>query len=208
MDVWGTYAAGFAEPASARYKRTVEPAGYPVSIDDLRQHCALSGNAWDDYLAGLIAKATNVLEKRLARQFLPSTWTHSVDAFPDELSIEVFPVTAVTQIHYIDYAGNPQTLPTNQYQVDLSGPNRSCRIRPVWGLIWPITRVGTYNAVVTTFTAGYANAAAVPPAAKHAILMLAAHWFRQREPVSGDVVNHVPMTLDWLLDSEATGNYA
>jgi uncharacterized phiE125 gp8 family phage protein len=208
VDPWGTYAAGFAEPPSARYCRTVPAVGYPVTVDEVRAQCALAGNQWDEYLAGLVAKATDTIEHRLNRALLTSTWTASLDAFPDEVRLEMLPVTAVTQVFYVDYNGDNQILPANQYQVDISSPDRVCRIRPVWGLIWPITRVGTFNAVVVTFTAGYAAPDQVPPAVRHAICLLAAHWFRQREPVSSDVVNQVPMTIDWVLQSGDSGNYA
>jgi uncharacterized phiE125 gp8 family phage protein len=208
MDVWGTYAAGFAEPSSARYQQTVAPTSEPVTVLELRAQCSLLDNSWDDYLTQLIAEAREILEKRLSRQFLPATWVHSLDAFPDEISLEMLPVTAVTQIHYVDYAGNGQTLPSTQYQVDISSPDRPCRIRPVWGLIWPITRVGTFNAVQTTFTAGYANAATVPNAAKRAIKLLAAHAFRYREPITEEAVNQVMMAMDWATDGINPGVYA
>ncbi len=207
MDPWGTYAAGFAEPPSARYWRTVPPTALPVTVDQLRAQCSLVGDEWDEYLAGLIAKATDTIEHRINRQLLPATWTASLDAFPDEVRLEMLPVAGVTQVFYIDYNGDDQVLDPSQYQVDISSPDRCCRIRPVWGLIWPITRVGTFNAVVVTFHAGYATADEVPPAIKHAICLLAAHWFFHREPVSPDVVNQVPMTIDWVLQSGDAGNY-
>jgi uncharacterized phiE125 gp8 family phage protein len=208
MDVWGTYAAGFAEPASGRYAQTVAPIGEPLSVPEARQQCSILDTSWDDYLARLITECREILEKRLSRQFLPATWTHSLDAFPDEIQLEVLPVTAVTKIHYIDYAGNPQDLPANQYQVDISSPDRPCRIRPVWGLVWPITRVGTFNAVVTTFTAGYADAPSVPAAAKRAMKLLIAHAFQHREPITDEAVNQVLMSMDWAADAAGTGIYA
>ncbi len=214
MDVFGTYAAGFADPSSARYMQTVPPSLEPVTVDDAKSQCSIfpDDTSWDDYLTGLLAKSRAVIERRIGRQFCPATWTLSLDAFPDEISLEVLPVTGVTSIVYVDYAGNTQTLPTNQYQVDLSSRNRPARIRPVWGLIWPVTRVGTYNAVVVTFTAGYplstTNAANAPLAAQQAILMLTAQWFKHREPTTDEVVHQVPISLDWALEAENPEVYA
>lgn len=208
MDSFATYAAGFAEPYSARYKQTVAPTAEPVTLDDAKRQCSILDDSWDAYLVGLISKARETIEKRIARQFVSATWTLSLDAFPTEIAIAVTPVTAITSIVYTDYAGNTQTLPTNQYQVDLSSPNRPARIRPVWGLVWPITRVGTYNAVVVTFKAGYATPLDVPQCAKHAILMLVAQWFKHREPTTDEIVNAVPISIDWALEAENPEVYA
>ena len=207
MDVFGTYAAGFAEPSSCRYAQTIAPAGEPVTLAEAMAHCARLDEFFGQYVHDLIQKARRTIERRIGRQFLPATWTHSVDAFPDEICLEITPVTAVSQIVYVDYLGVTRTLPTDQYQVDISSPDRPARIRPVWGLVWPITRVGTYNAVVTTFKAGYADAAAVPAPAKQAILMLVAQWLKYREPVAGEIVNQVSIALDWALDAENPGVY-
>lgn len=39
----------------------------------------------------------------------------------------------------------------------------------------------------------------VPPTIKHAIMMLAAHWYNQRESVSGTQMHEVPDTLQALI---------
>lgn len=205
-DPWG-YAAGFAGPSSDRYKRTVDATTEPVTLAEVKAQCSILDSSWDTYLTGLITKARSTIERRIGRQFLPATWVLSLDAFPAEVQIEVTPVSAVTSIAYVDYAGNTQTLPEAQYQVDISGGRSPARIRPVWGLVWPITRAGTFNAVAITFTAGYANAASVPPEAAQAILMLAAEWFKHREPTSEGVVNQVPLSIDWALEADNPGIY-
>lgn len=207
MDVWGIYAAGFATPESARYKQTAAPSGEPVTAAELRDQLNLFGTSYDTYLGTLIARARQIVEQRWSRQLLTATWTLSLDAFPDEIQLEVVPVASVTSIVYTDYAGATQTLPSNQYQVDLSSPRRPARIRPVWGLVWPITRVGTYNAVVVTFTAGDTLAASVPPCAKAAVLYLAAAMFRYRESVSDQQVFDVFRVLDDILAAEDPGIY-
>lgn len=196
------------EYSDARYRQTNAPTSEPVLLDDVKSHCSIIDGAWDEYLNGLIAKSRRTIEQRLNRQIMPATYVLSLDCFPCEIVLERVPVTAVTSISYIDANGTTRTLASAEYQVDTSCPDRPARIKPVLGIPWPSTQADTYNAVTVTFTAGYANAAVVPPTLKHAVCMLAAQWFKLREPVTNEIVNVVPMGLDMLLDAENPGVYA
>lgn len=191
-----------------RYKQTVVPTLWPVTLDEAKQHCSILDETWDDYFDGLIKKATAAVEKRLSRQILPATWTLSMDCFPSEIVIEKLPVTAITSIVYKDANGTTTMLSTSDYQKDLSSYDSPARIKPVDGKVWPSTQSDTYNAVVVTFTAGYSSVANVPQGIKNAVLFLIAHWFRVREPVNiGNIVNDISATLDMALSSEDWGIY-
>ena len=193
-----------------QYNRTVAPTADPITLPEAKAHCNVAGtDEYDDYLAQLIGRATDVVEKRLGRQIMPATWTLSLDAFPNEILIGRPPVTAVSSIQYYDTAGDLQTLAANQYQTDFSSPDAPARIKPAVGLTWPATQSGTYGAVVVTFAAGYADQASVPLAMKHAIAFLVAHWFSSREPiVTGTIVAEIPAGLEMLLSLEDWGGYA
>jgi uncharacterized phiE125 gp8 family phage protein len=206
--VYAGYATEFAAPDNMRYKQTVAPTIWPVSVPEARLQCSLIDEDWDEYLQNLIYAATTVVEKRLTRQILPATWTLSCDAFPAEIQILKLPVRSVESVVYTDYQGTVQTHLNTKYQVDLGSENRPARLKPVWGLIWPVTRVGTYNAVVVTFKSGYDDPASVPQTIKNAILYLVAHWFRNREPVGPNALSAVPNTLDAVLSAEDWGCYS
>lgn len=192
------------------YARTVAPTELPVTLDVVKEQCSLVGvDDHDGYVAGLIESATATIEKRIGRQIMPATWTLTLDCFPDEIVVGKLPVSAVSKIEYYDTAGVKQTLAAANYQVDLASPDEPARIKPAYGLVWPSTRSDYYGAVIVTFTAGYATAAAVPPPIKHAVMFLVAHWFDSHEPVIlGTIIATVPNSLDMLLSLEDWGGYA
>ena len=199
---------------SGRYRQTVPPTSEPVTLDEARQQCSLQGNnSWDELLAGYISDARRVIERRHERQLLPATWTLSLDIFPDEIELRKTPVVTVSSITYVDQTGTMQTFDPAKYQVDIASPNQSARIRPVWGVIFPISRTGYMNAVVVTFTAGYAAAtdttdamkrAAVPSTYRRAILMFVKHMFEQRG-MDSDSTKSENRAFEWLLQTEDPG---
>jgi uncharacterized phiE125 gp8 family phage protein len=51
------------------------------------------------------------------------------------------------------------------------------------------------------------SAASVPQVLKQAILLLAAHWFDNREAVLPEQMQEIPMAVESLCACEAPGNY-
>jgi hypothetical protein len=213
-----------------RYVRTVAPEETPITLDEAKAACsiAVENTDLDDWINSLIAEATDAIEKRLSRQINDATWTLSLDSFPSvapddpfdvrtgalaywgiagEIVLERPPVTGVVSIEYIGQDGITRTLPEDQYQVDLGGPNNPARIRPTYGLVWPYVKLGTYNAVVVTFTAGATMVSDVSPCIKRAVKFLVAHWFRNHEPVGQGNALPVPATFDFALLAEDWGAY-
>jgi hypothetical protein len=68
-----------------------------------------------------------------------------------EIYLPFAPTMLVESIAYVDTAGAPQTLATDQYQIDLSTP--AC-LTPAFGTVWPETRMQK-GAVTIKFSAGY-----------------------------------------------------
>lgn len=195
---------------ASSYKRTVAPESDPITQAEAKTHCSIAGTTdHDDYIDALIDRATNAIEKRLDRQMLKATWTLTLDGFPAEILISKPPVSEISSITYTDTAGDGQTYSSDYYQTDLATEDGPARIKPISGQTWPNTKTGTYGTVVVTFVCGYADAASVPLALKHAVAFLVAHWFRQREPViMGTIVAKMPAGLEMLLSLEDWGAYA
>jgi len=181
----------------SKYKQTVAPTAYPVTLDEAKAHCSLEGiDDHDAYLWSLIEAAVTTVEARVSRQIMPATWTLSLEYLPHEIEVNKPPVSAVTSISYIDNDGVSQTVDSDDYQVDIASLDSPARIKPVYGVTGPTTKSGTYGAVTVTFTTGYTT---VPKTIKHAILFLVAHWFLNREPASEVALSDVPSGLDMLL---------
>ncbi|MDO9125489.1 MAG: head-tail connector protein, partial [Parvibaculum sp.] len=70
------------------------------------------------------------------------------------------------------------------------------RVAAKRGQAWPMpaTRLA---GIAVDFTAGYGAAAAVPAPLKQAVLLLAAHWFENREPLGNGV--ELPLTVSALV---------
>lgn len=188
-----------------KYRQTVAPTTYPVTLDEAKAHCSLEGiDDHDAYLWSLIEAAVMTVEARISRQIMPATWTLSLEYFPHEIIVSKPPVSAVTSITYIDNDGVSQTVDTDDYQVDIASLDSPARVKPVYGVTWPTTKSGTYGAVTVTFTTGYTT---VPKTIKHAILFLVAHWFRNREPASEVALADIPSGLDMLLSLSDWGCY-
>jgi len=194
----------------SRYKQTVAPTGATVvTLQEAKDQLRITSEDDDVYLAGLIDKAEQYVERQTERQLRTATWTLTLDEFPDEIELRVLPIATITSIVYTDSNGTSQTLAAASYQTEKTSPDVPARIQPAYGLTWPSTRSDTLGAVVVTFTAGYGAASAVPVLYRHAILLVIAHWFQLREPLNiGNIVNPLPHALDSLLSLGSWGSYA
>lgn len=186
---------------SERYRRTVNPTSEPVTLEDFKAHARVDYDDQDTVINNQITAARLYCEEYLQRSFITTTWALTMEEFPcEEIELQRANLIAVSSITYIDTAGATQTLDASHYRVDAY--SEPPEIEPAWGYYWPFTREIS-NAVTVTFTAGYgATAASVPQTIKQAILLLAAHWFENREYVSGQTVNTIPMTIESLLMTE------
>ena len=73
------------------------------------------------------------------------------------------------------------------------------RIVPAPGKSWPATR-GYINDVIIRFLAGYGDLGSdVPQPLRHAILMLVAFWYEQRETAADRSMTEVPLGFDALI---------
>lgn len=181
--------------------QTAAPTDEPVEVADILAHCRIDATDEDaPYIASLIGTARRWVEQITGRQLITSTRTMSLDAFPcGEIRLPGSPVQSITSITYTDSAGDAQTWAADQYQADLiSVP---ARVAPAYGVVYPGTQTGVYNAVTITYVAGYGDAKTdVPQDIRHAIMLLVAHWYENREPVNiGNIVSDIPMGAQFLL---------
>jgi uncharacterized phiE125 gp8 family phage protein len=171
----------------------------PVTLAEAKEHMEVVGDDHNAKIARYLQAAREWWEKATRRQFINATWEWTLPAFPsgDKLTVPKPPLSSVTTVKYIDTAGVLQTLSDTVYDVDThSDPGR---IALAYQQQWPLTREDI-NAVIITFVAGYGTtAASVPPDDRHAILLLAGHWFANRESVSEGELKEIPFGLQTLL---------
>ncbi len=193
-----------------QYKRTTTPTLEVISLEDIKLYTAAEGyDEYDPLLTMLLERAYEAVGKRCKREIRSATWTLTLDSFPAEILIDMVPVGSITSVAYTDTDGDSQTLTAvTDYQTDLNSNDGPASIKPAYGTTWPTTRSDTYGAVVVTFVAGYATAAAIPETIKHEITMLTAEWFKHREGTTSVDVNMTPAGLEMLSALNETGAYA
>ena len=190
--------------------QTSDPATEPVDLATARGWLKVDSTADDATISMLIRAARRMIERRTNRILISSGWELTLDRFPcptadrrpfdtvgNAILVPRGPVMAVTAITYVDAAGAQQTLASPNYIVDLTG--EPVRIVPAWNASWPITR-SQIAAVKVAFTAGYADAAAVPDDLKIALQLLVAHWYENREAVvTGTISTTVGLAFDEIV---------
>ncbi len=182
------------------------PASEPVTLDQFKTHARIIRDDDDAFSQSCIVAARQYAEAKQRRQLMPATWRLTLDAFPEwYLGIPLPPLQSITSIAYVDDNGATQTLNPSLYIVDTY--REPGLIVPAYGQAWPVARFQP-NAVTVVFVAGYANAAAVPDATKHAIKLLASHYYENREAVvTGTITGVLPLGVDALLSATHFGGY-
>lgn len=167
------------------------PAEEPVTLAELRAHLRLDTGDEDAVLTAFITAARAVLEGETRRALVTQVWRLLLDEWPGaEVKLPLAPVAAVTEVT----VDGPGALDPAFYETALQGDEPRIVAAGVWPR--PMRRVA---GIAIDFTAGYGDAAAVPAPLKQAVLMLAAHWFEHREPVSfGEARTEIPATVSAL----------
>jgi len=172
-----------------------------VPILSLKNHVAVDADEsyYNDMLTEIHDAAVEYIESKSRLVFRQSTYSITYDSLPDNrdpLYIPLWPVVSVSSVSYKDVDGATQTIALGDLQVELQ--SQPAAIYPLADEHWPMSQSGSQRAVTVVATVGALSQ--VPAMAKHAIKLLVAHWFRNREAVLvGTVSNDMEKALDALL---------
>lgn len=176
------------------------PAAEPLTVAELKAWSRIDHDAEDSLLAGLISAARDYVERHVEVKLITQTWRLSDRAFPvfsTAMELDLRPVQSVTEIAYTDADGVAQT-------VDLSAVTM---VADEWSTLvypaadWPVTN-GAADNVKIVAVAGYGDAAAVAsrvPGLRHAISLIAAHWYENREESTPLQTRQIPMGAERLM---------
>lgn len=179
------------------------PSSFPVTVAELRRHFweVYDDERWDDaYFEELIARATDHVETITSRKLVSQVWRGYLDAWPASgvpIELPFGRVTGVTRFNWLGADAVDHTLVENT--------NFACSLAGYWPKVvpiggWPSGSLFVVDPIRIEFSAGFGDAAAVPPALRHAILILAAHWYKNREIVRvGNIVSTLPTSFDALV---------
>lgn len=158
----------------------------PVTLARAKEHLRVDIANDDSLITAYIAAARDAVEAATGRVLMPSVWRQTFDAFSggengfaDYLRLTKVPVRSITSIIYTDIYGAEITISALNYKL-LSGVVEGYSwVSYATGYSWP--SVGdVYGPVKITYSAGYADAASVPPALIAAILLMVGDLYQSR----------------------------
>jgi uncharacterized phiE125 gp8 family phage protein len=163
------------------------PATEPVTLAEAKLLLRIDHADDDTLIEGLITAAREQCEHIIGRSLLEQTWEKVMDSFPNK-PVELFypPIIEVESVKYVDSnTGVETTLASDRYRTDVdSEPG-------LLGLsqfdYWPATQ-DVSNAVRITYTAGYADADAVPQSIKNWIKLAVAHLYERCDTEGSGVI--------------------
>ncbi len=179
----------------------VEPTVEPVTVAEAKLRLRVDASEEDALIGALVATARQHLEtiSRPRVAMCEQTWRFVSDRWPASATLELrpWPLREIVSVSYTDDAGGVHVVDPSEYLVDtVSEPGR-LRMRNGW----PGGALQELNGLAIEFTAGYGvDGAAVPRGMQQSVLLLAAHWYENREPVitTGAVPKELPLTVKSL----------
>lgn len=181
------------------------PSEVPVSVAEIKEQSLVDHDDQDGKIDLLIAAAVSHLDGwtgTLGRALCEQTWRQDYDDFASCLRLPLGPVVSVEAVTYIDTDGIEQTVDEADYTLRTDSLGSYVE----FGCEYSFPSLNSANAAVSVeFVAGYPvtdGAWTGPAAIKHAIMLLVAHWFENREAVltgQGAAATTLPLGVDALL---------
>lgn len=176
---------------------TAGPAEEPVTLAEARGFLRLDGTEEDALATALLTAARALLEAETRRAFVTQSWRLVLDRWPArEIRLPLAPITRIDGMTVVTAAGEV-AIDAALYDSDLGHEPPRLVVKRGMRPAMPAREVA---GIAVDFTAGYGAAAAVPEPLRQAILMLVAHWFETRSPVSFGVGTvEIPLTVAALI---------
>lgn len=173
---------------------SVAPEAEPVSVSDAKLHLQVEHSADDTYIGQCIASARGHIEDMTGTRLMSQTVVLRTDTWSDLQRLPVGPIVSITSITYTDVDGVSQTLSTNVYEARLYGLEVEIVLKH--NQTWPTIRQGSL--IIVTAVAGYAT---LPPAILHALKILIADFYAQRESFGTAPKAEVAASVEALLSN-------
>ena len=147
------------------------PTFEPVSLAEIKQWLNIDGGQDDAVVASLIAMSIDSLQRSLGHRLADREVVIEFDQFSNFLKLPVSPVSAITSVTYLDSQGTRQTVDPVTYRSKLN-----TLIPHVKAERWP-----SGSQIEVTVRAGYTSAETVPATLKHAVAVMVADHYLNRE---------------------------
>jgi uncharacterized phiE125 gp8 family phage protein len=180
------------------------PPVKPLTLDQLKAHLRVDTSDEDELLLGILDAAVEHAEAVTKRALVYQSWDWLLECFPRWFEVPKAPLIQVEHIKYLDDSGAEQTLATSVYRVDSA--SQPGRVTLDYGQVWPST-YPVPNAVTLRFACGYFLGgsptdyrADVPRSINQGLLLLAGHFYENREAISmAPNIQELPLGVRALL---------
>lgn len=182
--------------------RVTAPSASPISLAEAKAQMRVEGNDEDTIIQRLIDAAVAFVDVQGALGFamITQTWGQWVGPNPGTVMLSLGPVQSVSAIKYYDINGTLQTATLADFNV-FGTPNR-ITVSPKTGYAWPVTQTRD-DAIKIEYVIGYgATSASVPQTVRHALMMLVAHWYENRETSAEKSMTEVPYGFHEMIGIE------
>lgn len=173
------------------------PAQEPVSLTEAKLQCKVDMVIDDVLIEGYIRASRQAFEEYASRGPFTQTWKLVGPGFNDEIRLpRAAPLQSVEWVKYYDNSNVLQTLSASVYTAELVAEPGYLFRTPyqVWPAVGPRP-----DAVQVQYIVGWASVATIPAPIKQGMLLLIAHWYRNRETVViGNVVTQLPFSVESL----------
>lgn len=168
------------------------PAAEPFSLTDLKIACRIDHDTEDDLVMELGRTARRFIERRLSIAMVSQTWQALVVDWPSQ-PVALRPGT-VTGVSLVEVAyGEADYAPTTEWRFIRSVPQTV-------EITAPCEDEGEeFRELRITFAAGVSDPSNVPEDLVRAILLLAAHYYENREAVAEGRYVAMPLGVEALL---------
>lgn len=190
-------------PLQHRIELVTGPTTEPITISEAKNHMRVEHNDDDVVIAGLIDVAVNYVDATgmLGKAMITQTWAEYFGPHVSTVRLSLGPVQSVSSIQYYDTDNALQTATLSNFYV--IGQKGYMTIYPKSGYTWP-TVFNREDAIKITYVIGYGDtAASVPATVRHALKMLVAHYYENREnELIGVNSKTLPFGIENLLNTE------
>ena len=187
--------------------RVTAPAALPISVAEAKAQMRVEGNDDDTIIERLVNAAVAFVDVQgvLGRAMITQTWGEWLAPNPSTVMLSLGPVQSVSAIKYYDIDGVLQTATLADFNV-FGTPNR-ITITPKTSKAWPITQTRD-DAIKIEYVVGYGStSASVPQTVRHALLMLVAHWYENRETTQEKQMQDLPYGFMEMMNIERNSWY-
>jgi uncharacterized phiE125 gp8 family phage protein len=190
-------------PLQHRLELVTAPLIDPVTIAECKRHMRVEHSDDDVIIGSLINVAVNYLDVTgmLGKAMITQTWAEYIAPNPTTVHLSITPVQSVTSIEYYDVNNVLQTDTLSNYYI--IGSKSYKTIYPKSGFSFPVT-FKRDDAIKITYVVGFGDTAeSVPETVRHAIKMLVANYYENREnELIGTISKTLPFGIEQLIANE------